>query len=197
MDYKTLLGALAITVQIIGYIAYFIGIFKGKTKPHAFTWFVFSVVNIVAFIAVLTSGGGAGSWVLGMNVFACSAIALIGLRQKQVAYDMYDWLALTGALIGVFLWWLTDNPLYAVVLVAFADAIGSIPTFRKAYRKPFEENALSFFSTAISHPLAILALRSFALVTWFYSASLIFIDLSLVILILIRREQVKTFNEVK
>ncbi len=192
IEYKILLGYLTVSVQIISYGIYFWGIFKGKTKPHAFTWFVWAVINIVALGAVFISGGGAGSWVLGTNVLACSTIALIGWIQKHVSYDKYDWMALTGALIGIFLWWLTNNPLLAVIFVSIADIVGSIPIFRKAYRIPLEENVTSFAVGAINYPISILALNVLTITTGLYSAVIALLDISLVIFILIRRKQLKS-----
>src|SRR3989344_4210477 len=111
MEYKILLGYLAVIIELASYTIYFFGIWKGKTKPHAFTWLVWGTLNIVAFIAVLLSGGETGSWVLAVNTIGCFSIAIIGFVQNHVEYDKYDWLALLGAIIGILLWWLTDNAL--------------------------------------------------------------------------------------
>jgi hypothetical protein len=188
MQYKIFLGYLAVIIEIISYIIYFIGIWRGKTKPHAFTWLVWGVLNVVAFIAVLMSGGEAGSWVLGVNALACFIISAIGFWQKVVQYDLYDWLAAVGAFIGIFLWWLTKNPFYAVILVALSDAIGSIPIFRKAYRAPFEENITAFAVGMVYYPIAIFALASLTLTTWLYPAVVFLLDGSLVILVFSRRK---------
>lgn len=189
MEYKILLGSLAVGIEIFSYIIYFIGIWRGKTKPHAFTWLVWGTLNIVAFLAVLFSGGEAGAWVLGVNALACFSISAVGFIQRHVEYDKYDWLALAGAFIGIFLWWLTENPLYAVILAAISDGVGSIPIFRKAYRAPFEENIAAFAVGILYYPMAILALRSLTLTTWLYPAVVIVLDGALVLLIFIRRKQ--------
>ncbi|MFA6257119.1 MAG: hypothetical protein WCT29_02955 [Candidatus Paceibacterota bacterium] len=189
MEYKLLLGTTAVVIELASYAIYFFGIWKGKTKPHAFTWLVWGILNVVAFAAVLISGGEAGSWVLGVNALACLIISGIGFYQKHVVYDTHDWLALLGALVGVFLWWLTSNPLYAVILVCLSDGIGSVPIFRKAYRAPFEENVPAFAVGILYYPLAILALESLSLTTWLYPAFVILLDGALVILILARRKQ--------
>lgn len=189
MEYKIFLGYLAVAIAILSYLLYFLGIAKGKTKPHAFTWLVWGVLNIVAFAAVLVAGGRAGAWVLGINALACLTVSGIGFYQRHVEYDVYDWLALVGALVGVYLWWLTSNPLYAVILVCLSDGVGSVPIFRKAYRAPFEENALAFFVGILYYPLAILALESLSLTTWLYPAFVILFDGSLVVLVLARRKK--------
>ncbi|HEV7702365.1 MAG TPA: hypothetical protein VGO63_02900 [Candidatus Paceibacterota bacterium] len=59
MEYKIFLGYLAVIIEIVSYAIYFFGIWKGKTKPHAFTWFAWSFANVVGFFAVLFSGGEA------------------------------------------------------------------------------------------------------------------------------------------
>ncbi|MCF7833963.1 MAG: hypothetical protein K9L98_01585 [Candidatus Pacebacteria bacterium] len=188
MDYKTILGGISIAIQLFAYFIYFKGIYNGKTKPHAFTWFVWGVLSIIGFSAIYTSNGGAGSWLTFVNIIACFAVATIGIVQKHVKYDKYDWLALFGALLGAGLWWITKNPLYAVILISISDFICVIPTLRKAYRFPFEENALSFSMALMYYPLSILALESLTVTTWLYPASIVFTDMFLVCMILWRRK---------
>ncbi len=191
MEYKTILGLLTILIHTVSYGAYFIGIWKGQTKPHAFTWLVWGIINAVAFSAVFVSGGDAGSWVLGINTILCLVTAFIGFKQKHVEYDKYDWIALLGGLIGILLWWLTKNPLYAIILIAISDIIALVPTIRKAYKFPFEENALSFAVGAINYPIAILALNTLTFTTWLYPAVIGLTDAILVVLILIRRKKLR------
>src|SRR3989344_8368 len=143
-DTKTIIGGLAVLVQLASYIPYFWGMAKGKTKPHAFTWFVWGTLNAVAFGAQIVSGAGPGSWVLGVNMVLLYVIAAIGIKQGHVKYVLFDWLALSGALLAILLWWLTSNPLTAVILVCFSDAIGFLPAFRKAYFYPLEENVTAY-----------------------------------------------------
>jgi hypothetical protein len=192
MEYKIILGYVAVGIEIVSYLFYFIGIAKGRTKPHAFTWLVWGVLNVVAFAAVLVAGGETGSWVLGVNAIACLTISSIGFYQKHVEYDLYDWLALAGALIGIYLWWLTANPLYAVILVCLSDGLGSVPIFRKAYRAPSEENVPAFAVGILYYPLAILALESLTLTTWLYPALVIVLDGALVFLVLYRRKKLRS-----
>ena len=189
MEYKIIIGYIAVLIEIISYLFYFVGIWKGKTKPHAFTWLVWGVLNVVAFAAVLVAGGETGAWILGVNALACLTISSIGFYQRHVEYDVYDWLALAGALIGIYLWWLTSNPFYAVLLVCISDGVGSVPIFRKAYRSPFEENVPAFAIGILYYPLAIVALESLTVTTWLYPAFVIILDGALVFLVLARRRK--------
>lgn len=189
MEYKILIGYIAIAIQILSYGIYFWSIHKGEAKPHAFTWFVWGILGAIGFPAVLAAGGGAGAWILGMNALACLTIAGIGWQQKRVEYDRVDWLALAGGLFGAFLWWLTSNPFYAVLLITLSDASAFGITIRKAYRFPFEENYSSFLVGIIYYVLGIFALENYNLTTWLYHAVIIVLDLVLVAVILIRRRK--------
>ncbi len=191
MEYKTLLGALAIGIELISYLIYFIGIYQGKTKPHAFTWLVWGVLNTVGFAAVLTSGGEAVAWILGINAVTNFTIAGIGFWQRNIEYDTYDWLALAGAFAGIFLWWFTKNAVYAVILISLSDSVGLLPTFRKAYKKPYDENGTSFTIGIFYYILAIFALTSFSVTTVLYPTAIIVVDVSLIILIYLRRRKLK------
>lgn len=189
MEYKIFLGYLAVGIEIVSYSIYFWSIYRGEAKPHAFTWFVWGVLGAISFPAVLSAGGGAGAWVLGINAVLCLTIAGIGWYQKHIEYDRADWIALGIALLGAILWWRTSNPLYAVILVSISDAIAFSITIRKAYKLPFEENYSSFLVGGVYYILAIIALESYSLTTWLYYVVIILFDLILVGVIITRRKK--------
>lgn len=191
MEIKTFLGILAVVVELVSYGIYFLGIWKGKTKPHAFTWLAWGFLNTIVFLATLAAGGEAGSWILAVNAILCLVISLIGLKQKNTNYDKYDWIALSGALFGAILWIITKNPLYAVVLVVISDSIGAIPTFRKAYRLPFEENLPSFTIGVSYYLIAIFALEKLSVTTLLFPVVIALTDAALVILISVRRKNLR------
>lgn len=192
MEYKISFGYLAVFVEFISYFVYLYSIYKGHTKPHAFTWFVWGILNAVAFAAVIVSGGESGSWVFIVNAIFCFIISFIGFLQKHVEYDLHDWLALIGALVGITLWWYTHIPLYAVILISLSDFVGIIPSVRKAYRLPFEENLSSWFLGFLYYPLGILALESFTITTWLYPTVIMLADAFLILVIIIQRKKLKS-----
>lgn len=191
-EYKTILGYIATIIALFSYAIYFYGIFVGKTKPHAFTWFVWGTLNAIGFAAVTVAGGGNGAWVLAVNFLCNYAIAGIAFYQRRVKFVLFDWLALTGAILAIFLWWLTSNPLTAVIFISLSDSIGFLPTFRKAYHWPFEENVTSFFVGLVYYILAILALQLFTITTWLYPVVIVVVDVIFVLMVLIRRKQIKS-----
>lgn len=190
-DYKNYLGILAIVLGFASYGPYFWSIYKGKTKPHAFTWFVWGTLTGIGFAAMALSGAGAGAWEMAFNSLLCFAVAGIAFWQRHIKYVLFDWLALCGALLGLVLWWLTDNPLSAVVLISISDTIGFLPTYRKVYYHPEEETALPWVIGVVKYIVILFALNSFTITTWLYPAVILTVDSIFVVLMLVRQKNLQ------
>ena len=190
-DYKIWLGYLAIILELGSYAPYFWGIFKGKIKPHAFTWFVWGTLTGIGFVAQILSGGGAGSWIMAINSMFCFTIAGIGFWQKHVKFVLFDWVALVGAFLAIVLWGITHNPLTAVILVSISDGIGLLPTIRKVYHFPNEESVAPWAFGILYYIISLFALQSFILTTWLYPVAIILFDSIFVLVATIRRKQLK------
>jgi hypothetical protein len=188
-DYKTLLGYIAVIVGIVSYIPYFKNIFAGKTKPHAFSWLVWSVLTSIAFAVQIVEGGGTGAWVTGTTAIICFAVFLLALIKGQRQFSTFDWSALGVACIALLLWRLTHNPLTALILIIVTDALGFLPTFRKGFHHPFEETISTFAFACVKFAIALFALESFTIGSWLYPASTIVMNGAFVIMLLVRRQQ--------
>lgn len=164
-DQQTLIGLLAVAVGIIGYFFYYRDIFRGKTKPHPFTWFGFALLNGIIFIAQLMSGGGPGAWAAGFTALATFGIALLAHSHGEKGITLFDWICFWGALIGIALWLVTDDALLAVVTVTVADLLAFAPTFRKSYTCPTEETQVLYLMSALKFGLSLFALTAFTLTT--------------------------------
>ncbi len=62
-------------------------------------------------------------------------------------------------------WYLTSDPLWAVIILTTVDVIGFGPTFRKAYNHPFEEQLTFYAIFVVRNVIAILALEQYSLTT--------------------------------
>jgi len=189
MDYKIILAGIGIVIGFISYASYFRGIFQNKTKPHVFSWVVWAIINWTAFFAQFVSQGGAGAWITAANAALCTAVAIISLFRGEKNITKSDWISLIGALAGITGWILTDNPLTAVILVSLTDCFAIFPTFRKAYIKPYEENAFAFGIDLVKFILELIALKTFNLTTALFPITILINDALLVSMILMRRKR--------
>ncbi|MEK7071241.1 MAG: hypothetical protein AAB966_05530, partial [Patescibacteria group bacterium] len=77
---KEVLGLVAVALSIIGHAPYIKDTINKKTKPHVFTWLVWSIVTTLAFLAQWVKGGGAGSWTTGVTGVITIIIMLLALK---------------------------------------------------------------------------------------------------------------------
>ena len=190
-EYKIVVGVLALVITVFGYAIYFVHMAQGKTKPHAFSWFVWGMLTAIAFAAQVAEGGGAGAWVMGLTAVACFCISAFAYFKGARDFVWFDWFALVSAGIALLLWWLAHSPLWSVVLITLTDAFGFLPTMRKSYFRPHEETASIFVISSIKFILSIFALETYTLATWLYPAYLIVANGLVATTLFIRRWQLK------
>ena len=82
-DYKIVLGLLAVAAGFGGYVPYFADIFKGLTKPHIFSWLVWSVLETIGFFAQVVKGAGPGSWVTGVTAVLCLGVFFSAIKRGE------------------------------------------------------------------------------------------------------------------
>ena len=186
-EYKILLGALATVIALGSYVPYIRDIVRGRTKPHAFSWFVWALLTGIGFVAQVVEGGGAGAWVTGVSAVVDVVIVVLALKKGQKNFHAFDWIALAGALLALALWRATRDPTGSVILISISDAVGFLPTFRTGYARPNEETALLFVLSAVKYVIGIVALEHFSIATWFYPASLVVMNGLFVSMLFARR----------
>ena len=187
-DYKEILGAFSVLCALVAYALYLRDIFVRHTKPHAFSWLIWAVLACIAFAAQYVGNAGAGSWVTFADTFFCTLIFAIALWRGEKSYTLFDWISLLVGLFSLLLWWLTNTPVFSVILITIVDYCGGFfPTFRKSYSKPWEESASMFILSALKYTAAFFALSTYSVSTALYVGALIPINVALAGMIVIRR----------
>lgn len=188
-ELRLALGIFSSLFGFIAYIPYFRDIFRGKTKPHAFTWLIFSVLTIIGFAAQIYDGAGAGAWITLVSAIACTLIFILSIKVGNWSYSRFDWLCLISSLAGIPLWILTETPLWSVILITGIDVIACLPTLRKAWNLPQEETPSSWLMNSLKFIPAVLALDNISVITALYPSCLILINF-IIFLIIISRSRI-------
>jgi len=190
VDYKNVLGVIAVVVAFVSYIPYFRNIFSGKTKPHAFSWLVWGILNAIAFSGQIHDKGGAGAWSVGLTAAVMFFIFAVSLKRGEKDIKPFDWFCLIGAIVALVPWLLTNEPLISVILITVIDALGFLPTVRKSYIRPHQETMTTFLLSTVKYSLVVIALQRYTLVTVLFPLSLVIMNGLFVAMLLIRRKQV-------
>lgn len=185
---KEVAGSVAIVLSIVGYIPYLRDILRGKTKPHAFSWIVWTLITFIVGFAQLAAGSGWGTFHNLVTGFICLAIVYFALRNKDKDIKRVDVCLFVAALLTIPLWVLTKDPTYSVVLITAIDTISFVPTIRKTWHDPTSETLVSYVIAGLKYCISVVAITSYGLATLVYPTALIAMNIIIVATILTRRK---------
>jgi hypothetical protein len=188
---KAILSIIAIAITFIAFVPYIISISKGITKPHVFSWVIWGSTTFVVFLAQLADNGGAGAWPIGVSGVLTILIACLAyLKRSDITITQKDWLCFSIAMSALPLWYLTTDPLWAVIILTMVDVLGFGPTARKVYHAPYSES-LSFISLFLARNiLVILALEHYSVITVLFPVAVAVACFLLLLLIFVRRKTI-------
>ncbi len=195
MSFNLAFSILASCAAIASYAPYIRDIHNGKTKPHAFSWFIWALLTYIAGAAQLVGGGGVGAVVAPVTATISLYIAWISWRKHRQLITRSDWIYLIIGLLAIPLWAFTKSPLLSLILIIVIDAVALIPTFRKSYRLPWSETMSSQYLTILKHILTIFAQEKMSLVTLLFPLWLALESVALLLLLIIRRKSVPAPDE--
>lgn len=187
--HKEIFSAVAIILTFIAFLPYIRSILSGKTRPHVFSWIIWGSTTFIVFLAQLADHGGLGAWPIGVSGIITIYVAVLAfIKKADNTITHSDWLFLIAALSSLPFWYLTSDPLWAVLILTTIDVIGFGPTLRKAYTFPFEEQATFYLIFAIRNTFAIAALEHFSLTTILFPAATGLACLLLITMLIYRRK---------
>lgn len=186
---KNFIGVLSLIVAILGYVPYVVTIFNGRTRPHAFSWVIWTIAVMLAFVAQISRGAGHGAWVTGVTAAACVFISALALWRGERHITRSDEVFFGLTLAAIPLWVVTKEPLWSVLLMVVINNVGFIPTFRKTYRDPYSENVPFFVSVVVKFALGILALDHITPVTLLFPLNCALVNAIFIAMIYWRRHE--------
>ncbi|MEK7118418.1 MAG: hypothetical protein AAB869_02300 [Patescibacteria group bacterium] len=142
-------------IELSTAIPYVLDIRRGKTYPAIVSWATWLVLALIATGASFSEGAVASGVISSALVLECSIIILFSLEKAHFTYSLFDACCQFGAILGLFMWWWTDNPMAALIFFVVIDATGALPTFRHAWRRPREETLYTFSLSIVGNALAL------------------------------------------
>ncbi len=192
MSQALLFSLISTMLYMVGFIPYIYHVFYGRVVPHPFSWtiwFLFAATNTYILFEV-----NGWNWSLFSVVSRTIALA-IGLSCgwwmiRKIQLSRFDYLSLLLAvfvIIGINIYGMRE----AVVAMVVVDMIVSLPTIKKVWMDPRTEDALVWFTTALSLSCLLISLPFFTFENsffWFYA---VFANISIGLLIKLRGRYIR------
>lgn len=168
------IGYIAGMVGIIPYIPLIISMRKGKTKPNLAGWLLYSVAMIMIVASSIALGAWQAVW-LAITYTVCQFVVIaISFKTGYFSFSKFDYACFAISFLGLILWIYTKNPIYALVLNVFVDAMGTLTIARKTWINPGTESTFAWFLSFLIAILNVFAVASFDISNALYPIYLVF-----------------------
>lgn len=191
MAFKLFFGITSTVLSIFAFIPYLHDIFKGRTKPHTYSWFVWTILQTIGAFAQIKDGAGYGAWMLTLGAVICFSLFILSFKYGTKDISIFDKWCLFSALVAIVLYFFFHKALLSVILISIIDFVGFLPTYRKTFNDPSSELLSAWMLAGGAYFASILAIEHYSAITVLYNASAFVGNFILVGIILIRRNVVR------
>lgn len=139
--YALLNGAAAICVAVSAWY-YISTILRGETKPSRSSWFVWATLSLLSALA-MGEGDSHNGQIVTAAMFDIIIFAL-ALKFGKGGWSRTDRWCLLGAAVGLTAWLALSSTTVGLAIFLAVTLIGGIPTMRKTWKNPGEEDAAAW-----------------------------------------------------
>lgn len=190
MDKKLIVSIIAILLTFVAYAPYIKDIFRGKTKPHVFSWFIWGTAVAIIFALQLEAGAGPGSFITLSVAIISFFIFFKSLKNGTEIIKKIDIVFLALALLAIILWLVVKQPVISIILLTSIGILGFAPTIRKSWGDPYSETLSTYVISAFRHSLSVYALAEYNIVTYLFPVTWVIANALFAILLVARRKVV-------
>lgn len=191
MELKLVFSLFGMLLSLGAFLHYFWSIKRGETKPHVYTWLIFSLLLTPSYFIQVANGGWFGTYVLLIELLGCISVFLLALKYGEKHITVSDKVFLGWAIITIFAWLIFKAPYISTCLIIIIDFFALLPTYRKCYMKPHEETIIMYLISGGIFLSSLLAIEHYSFLTMGHQISIILFDWGLVLFILLRRKILK------
>lgn len=183
----------AAIISIIGNIGYVIGTLQGKIKPNRVSFFLWTLIPMIAFAAEIKQEVGIQSLTTFMAGFGPMSISIASFINKKAYWKITKFDIVCGilSLTGLLLWFITRVGNIAIFFALIADALASVPTVVKAYRYPETEAPFPWLSSTLAGLITLLTITTWSFAYYAFPFSILITNLLIYILVKFRLNRFK------
>lgn len=161
METKYVLTVIAGVLFIIGFVPYIRAIVRKETKPTTASWLIWATLDTITLAGMFFKNAVNGQ-IIGA-VLGAWVVAILALIYGTRGWTKLDKYCLGGAVLGIVLWLVFDNPVFGIVISNVVAFLGAIPTFKSAWGDPSREDKVAWTIYWLSCVVAVLAIPAWTL----------------------------------
>lgn len=163
---------------------YIVSILKGVTKPSRSSFWVWTLVQGMTAASYFASGGGYAVTLSAAYAVGFLLIAFLSLHHGSGHWERLDTVTILAAVAVMVIWALTGQAVLALMLLLFTDAIGAVPTLKKAWLRPTEESRPAWVLTCLATVVTIFSVQGWQWADKAYLLYMLLVNGSITILLL-------------
>lgn len=159
-DYFAIIGAI---IASLGGLYYLYETVTGKSQPNRVSWLLWGLLPMVVFVAQRFQGVEGLSWISFAAGFTPLLIVVASFLNKKAYWQTkpLDYVLMVAAVTGIGLWFITDDPNLAILLVLIADFLAGIPTIIKAFQRPETESWIAYALSTAGFGIGVFSIQVF------------------------------------
>jgi hypothetical protein len=122
-------------------------------RPNRASWFVWWLIDITMVASLSVAGSFSAVPMFVAFVIGSSVVLALSVKNGEGGFTRLDLGCVTVALVGIVLWQMLGNPEAAIAASVVAALAGTLPTIRKAWRKPASEDITTWVLFAVGSGL--------------------------------------------
>jgi len=193
IKYLVFVGAI---IDLIGTGFYIKSMLKGKTRPNRVTWLMWSVSPLIAAFAALSAGAALAAVPILVTGFASLLVFIISLLKKEAYWKIneFDWICGALSVLALILWYITKDPIIAIVFSILSDFFAMLPTLIKSWKHPETESTSVYLASLLSSLTSFAAVKTLNFASVGFPSYLIITNI-IIIFFIKRRYWIKRENK--
>ncbi len=178
---------LSAVLSLSGSIAYIRDMFRGKSKPNLVTWGLWAFAPLVATAAALSANADQWATVrIFMSGFGPLLVFIFAFIVKQSYWKLsiFDYGCGVLSLIALAVWFGARSPALAILFLAAADLLATLPTIIKAWKQPQTETVYTYFIGLFTATIILPAIRVWNIENSAFQIYLVIANISLFSIVL-------------
>ena len=173
-------GIASLAVTLVQYVPYCWKTYAGRLRPHVFSYIIWGFGSAIVAAAQWTAGAGPGAWAMALVACLCFLVVALSLRGGVQYVTRTDIGAFACALLALPIWYVTSDPLFAVIVITLIDVAAFCMIFNKARKHPDEDSVLFYVVAMLQYVLSIAAMENLNVTTLLNPVALVVCALSVI-----------------